>query len=517
MSVLPQFLDSTGAPLGALSFGTLGSGTISPTIAITIWNGKGVPTADPLTELYIGALVKGSTDAAYNSNSVAVTQGYLEAQVTGIAPGGTGSPQPYTSGWAKIAPGRPLRLPTIPADSGYSVSFRVNAPIGQLSDSYSFKLDPHYKEPSLPIPVGLWSAGARGVFDGCGDSEASFLIAGGGLTASGTPDNNVHLADLQYRFQGLPKVCLEQAIAFDQHDGAGATLAAGQAYWLALTAGAGPLLTVTKGLAAAYPVALSGRPVLPVGEPLVGYVQVPQTAAILAGDIDQTLTVWGGWLLYGISSLNATLGPGSGIVGDSFDMTASPVSILFPDNSTVSVWKVPSNPDLIWQAAKPHPQALELWRVTTLSGAITAVKDVRRWLGPDRQRTTLFLYGGVGAELAYGVLPGPGDRALVLPAPMMLRTAMLASATGPAEFEVDYWNGSVWVTLFTNQATQDRRPTVTPSAPAAGDGTFYSVGALPEVLVLPGYTQLRFQQITDTTPGVASTDGAFIDIWTEAA
>jgi hypothetical protein len=517
MTALPEFLDNAGGALGPLSFGAVDPGTISPTITIQVWNGKGVPTADPLTEFYIGVLAKGSTDATFNADSPAVIYGYLEAQVTGVAPGGAGAPPPYVTAWAKIAPGRPLRFPTLPGDSGYVVQLRVNVPIGQLSDAFQFKLDAHYQLPSLPIPVGLWSAGQRGVFSGAGDTSASWLIAGGALTASGSPDNNVHLADLQWRFQGVPKVALAQAIAFDQHDGAGALLAAGQAYWLALTAGAGPGLTVTKGLAAAYPVPISGRPALPVGESLVGFVQVPQTAAILAGDIDQTLTQYGGWALYNPTGLHATLGFGSGIVGDSFDATASPVLILFPDNSTVSIWKVPSNPDLVWQAAKPHPQALELWRVTTAAGAITVMKDVRRWLGPERERTTLFLYGGVGAELAYGVLPGPGDRALVLPSPMMLRTMMLATATGSAKVDLAFWNGAAWISVFTSSGTQDRRPAVTPSAPAPGDGIFYSVAALPEVLVLPGYTQLRLQQIADTTPSVTTSDGLFLDVWSEAA
>jgi hypothetical protein len=516
MSALPEFLDSTGAPLGPLSFGTIDPGTISPTVTAQVWNGNGVPSADPLTEFYIGALVKGSADAAYNVDNPAVAYGYLEAQVTGTAPGGTGAAIPYVTGWAKIMPGRPLRFPVLPGDAGYIVQFRVNVPIGQLSDSFSFKLDAHYQEPSLPIPVGLWSAGARGVFDGCGDAGSSFLIAGGALTASGTPDNNVHLADLQYRYQGVPKVCLAQAITFDQHDGAGATLAAGQAYWLALTASAGPLLTVTKGLAAAYPVALSGRPALPVGEVLVGYVQVPQTAAILSGDIDQTLTVYGGWALYNPTNLHATLGPGSGIVGDSFDMTASPVLILFPDNSTVSVWKVPSNPDLIWQAAKPHPQALELWRVTTLSGAITAMVDVRRWLGPDRQTTRIMLYGGgIGTEYAFSVLPGPEDRALCLPVSVVLSIAG-EFVNGVAKFDIQYLSGSAWVSLFTSSGTQDRRPAVTAAAGASA-ASYFSTNALPEVLVLPGFTPLRAIQISDTTPSLSTTDGAWLLIDTEAA
>src|SRR6266851_3373087 len=104
MMALPQFLDAAGAPLGPLSFGTINPGTISPVISITIWNGKGTPAADPLTEFYVGALVKGSVDASFNATNPAVTRGYLEASVTGPAPGGSVTPPAYVTPWAKIAP-----------------------------------------------------------------------------------------------------------------------------------------------------------------------------------------------------------------------------------------------------------------------------------------------------------------------------------------------------------------------------------------------------------------------------
>jgi hypothetical protein len=498
-------------PLGGVSFGTTTTGFTSATVQAEIWNQKGDPTADTAREVQLTALVKTSADASYELTSPPIANGYLECRVTGIAAGGTGAPTLQVTGWQKIRPGRPCLLDPIPGDSGRTVEFRQVVPAGQNTDAWTWNFSLRWAEPTSPIPAGLWASGNRGVFSRTGDGAASFLISGGAVTPSGTPDNKTTVADTLYRYLGLPKVLLEQQITYDQHDGAAVLLTAGQGYWATLSAGAGPGLTVTKGLAATAPVPITGRVPQPAGEAFVAFVQVTSAAAIGSGDIDQTLTTWGGWLLYGQTGLAAKLGPGSGIAGDSIDLTESAVSLTFPDAmADVRVWKIQANPDLVIQPPPaPDPQALELWRCTTAGGAITVSKDVRRFIGPDRQRH-VFRFGAtlVVAQELYLTLPGPGDRAICLPYPVLASCDPVTSGSGSNLFELEFWNGSAWVSLFTSSGTQDRRPAL------AGAGPFVSEAALPEVLVLAGWTQLRARV---TAISIPAPTGAVIELLTEAA
>jgi hypothetical protein len=497
--------------LGAASFGTVTSGFTSASILFELWNDRGNPAANTASEVYITALVKTSSDTAFELTSDPIANGFLQCRITGIAAGGTGAPSLQTQGWLPMRPGRPIRFADIPGDSGRTAELRLVIPVGAVTDSYTFSLQVHWKEPTSPIPAGLWASGNRGVFSGAGDGAASFLIAGGIVTPSGTPDNKTTVSDTQYRYLGVPKVLLEQQITYDQHDGAAVLLTAGKGYWATLSAGAGPGLTVTKGLAAAAPVPTTGRVPQPAGETFVAFVQVTSAAAIGSGDIDQTAQTWGGWLLYGQAGLAAKLGPGSGIVGDSIDLTEAPAALTFPDaTADVRVWKIQANPDLVIQPPPaPDPQALELWRAVTAGGLITSVKDVRRWIGPDRQKH-VFRFGAalvVNAAI-YLTLPGPGDRAVCLPFPVLASCDPVSGGSGSNVFELELWNGSAWVTLFTSSGTQDRRPTL------AGAGPFVSEAALPEVLVLAGFTQLRARVTAISTPAPT---GAVIELATEAA
>lgn len=508
----PVVLASGSAgPLGAASFGTVTTGTTSATILAEVWNAKGSPSTDTAMEVCLSALARGSLDTTFNLTNPAIANGYLQVQVTGIAAGGTGAIKPQVTGWQRLRPGLPLRLDPIPGDSGRTITFRLVVPAGQLTDNWTFNFGLSWAMPTTAIPGGPWSAGLRGVFDGCGDGNSRYLIAGGALTPSGTPDEYVNWSDLQYRYLGAPHVLLAGKVAPGDTDGAAVALTAGQAYWAALTAGAGPGLTVTKGLLGTAPVPLSARPALPAGEELVGFVQVPFSAAIDGTDIDQTDAEWGGWMLYGQSGLAAQLGRGSGLVGDSVDVTQSAVALTFPGGTAdVRVWKVPSNPDLVIAAPpRPDPQSLELWRCVTSGGAITSAVDVRPWLGPDRQRHA-FRFAGtlVVAQVIYLTLPGPEDRAIALPYPVAASCDPVAVGTGSNVFEIEWWNGIAWVTLFTSSGTQDRRPTL------AGAGPFTSQAALPEVLVLPGFSQVRVRVVSISAP---SPTGAEIVLVTERA
>src|SRR6202023_2990354 len=466
MSVAKCSVLAPGAtgPLGGVSFGTTTTGFTSATVQAEIWNQKGDPTADTAREVQLIALVKTSADASFELTSPPIANGYLECRVTGIAAGGTGTPTPQVTGWQKIRPGRPCLLDPIPGDSGRTVEFRQVVPAGQNTDAWTWNFSLRWAEPTSPIPAGLWASGNRGVFSRTGDGAASFLISGGAVTPSGTPDADVHLADLAWRFQGVPHVALQQVIAFDQHDGAAVLLTAGQGYWATLSAGAGPGLTVTKGLAATAPVPITGRVPQPAGESFVAFVQVTSAAAIGSGDIDQTLTTWGGWLLYGQNLLAAQLGSGSGIAGHSRDPTV---------------------------------------------GAMQVARDVRRFLGPARQKHVFHFGAALVVNAAvYLTLPGPGDRAVCLPFPVLASCDPVSGGSGSNVFELEYWHGSAWVSLFTSSGTQDRRPTL------AGAGPFVSEAALPEVLVLPGWTQLRARVTAISTPAPT---GAVIELATEAA
>src|ERR1700747_939483 len=138
-------------PLGGVSFGTTTTGFTSATVPAELWNQKGDPTADTAREVQITALVKTSADTDFELTAPPIANGYLECRVTGIAAGGTGTPDLQVTGWQKIRPGRPFLLDPIPADSGRTIEFRQVVPPGQNSDMWTWLFHPQGAEPTSSI------------------------------------------------------------------------------------------------------------------------------------------------------------------------------------------------------------------------------------------------------------------------------------------------------------------------------------------------------------------------------
>lgn len=505
----PQILASGGTPLGVLSFGVVPSGSISATISLEVWNSQGDPTASPATELRLDVFAQSSEDSDYNQLGPVSLGFWFQAQITGLASGGTGAPVLQTSTWSGVGAGRPLLLNPIPADSGRTIQVRLNLPAGAPTDTWRFLLKLSWQQAAIPIPLGAWEAGARGVLSGAGDGNASFVFFGGVVTPDGPPDGGVTVSDTAWRFQGLPVAALQQSVVLDQHDGTGTALTSGQGYWATLSCGAGPGYTVTKGTAATAPVPITGRVPPPAPETLLGYVQVTTAAAVGSGDIDQSEMQYGGYLLTELSTLTTQLGAGSAFAGDALVENDSSQPLTIPPSlADVRIYLLPSGQPVVQAPPRPDPQATELWDLVSGSSSVTSAMDVRPWVRPDPQTTRFELAGPLtSGQTLLGVLPGPEARGLALPAPVVVVfDAPLTTPTGTTILELEYWSGSAWVTLFTSSGTQDRRPT------ASGASLVVSTAALPEVVVLPGGTPVRVRVASVSTPAPA---GAYLALTTE--
>jgi hypothetical protein len=86
-----------------------------------------------------------------------------------------------------------------------------------------------------------------------------------------------------------------------------------------------------------------------------------------------------------------------------------------------------------------------------------------------------------------------------------LDNAGTSPTAGRTAFEVEYWNGSAWVSLFSSSGTVDRRPAVTWNATS-----LVNASARPEVLMIPAYAPLRARVIEIPTAGAAPSGGEVV-------
>jgi hypothetical protein len=122
---------------------------------------------------------------------------------------------------------------------------------------------------AIPIADGI-SDISSGILTGLKQAE-SFVISGRAVTATGTPDTDVHTAAGSWLLSGVvSSTGSAQATTFNQNDGAASALTTGQKYIAALTQSATAAPTVTKGLRATSPT----KPTPPTGELLLAWITV---------------------------------------------------------------------------------------------------------------------------------------------------------------------------------------------------------------------------------------------------
>jgi hypothetical protein len=249
-------------------------------------------------------------------------------------------------------------------------------------------------EPARGVPSGVASS-AWGVISGV-NLIRSFLISGGAATATGTPDDEVHIAARSWLLSGVEYSAAAAAVGpISQNDSAAAALASGEAYYAVISQSATAAPTLTKGLKGTSPV----KPAVPSGELLLTYVLVSYDAGgstIANGDINQDVTY--GRLL-GVaptSGLSIVIHAGESLAGGYQQIHAAKQTLTLTGTASNWVWMEYSGTVTVTTtAAAPSPAAIPLWLAVTSGSAVTSLVDLRPFIGVT---PLLSKYGGGIAE-----------------------------------------------------------------------------------------------------------------------
>ena len=487
---------------------TAGTPTAAQTTRLYNDNG-GAASSDDATGLRITALSRQAGDTNFTASHSLAANGYIECRAVGS--GGTGVAA-QTTEWTPVGRGRYLYLRDLPSDCYRTIETRINAPAGYGTEDVEVLLRAVSDSPSVVLEDGHHEAGAVGVCHGVGDGRFSGLLEGGTLTASGSPDANVHLDLTTWIASGIPHTLVPSTIAINATDGAAATLALGESYWCALTLASDGTVTQTKSSKGTAPLSVSARPIPPSDEPLLGYVEREQDATIESGDIYQEDRVYS-WFAASTSgaSLVASISGGWAMLDSRLAIFSGSTSVTLTASDDNYVWLNPAGTMTAnVSGARPTDRSLLLYVMTTNGSGVTATVDRRTFIG-RRLVTMSFEKSGTlaGTNTVYAGWPS-GSRGYILP----LRGVFLAlgsagSTSGSTICDLEQSDaGASFTTIFTSYGSSDQRPTVAQGASNPTDS-----GARPEVYQIEPWS--RWRGVVDAVPGTASTDLALYVIGVE--
>lgn len=355
------------------------------------------------------------------------------------------------SDWQSMGAYALLLLGDVPPDCAVFLKLKLHPPSYSNPNAWRFGLSANVDEYSRPLPPSL-SLLDRGILVGIGDGARSGLIRGGETTATGTPDDEVHVAAADWERAGvrLGKIVTDHTL--NQNDGAVAALATGESYLALLTLGASGV-TVTKGLKGASP----ASPAAPAGEPLLARVTVDFDAggtSVIGADDVEDLRLFDRFAAVAGAGLNLVLHSGQALGGYTHRYQSGKQEVALSPSDTFYLYQLESG---LWAAAtveeRPTTGSLGPWWEADTDGS--AVIDLR-----DRRT-----YAGRSIDLALaGALPGsPG-----FIADLVVETEELwiddvtcrvsdngGGASGSTVFDVQL-NGA---TIFTSFAVESWRPT----------------------------------------------------------
>ena len=454
------------------------AGTPTAAQELHLWNDEdGTAGSDTATEVRITALARTQGDTNYTQNDEVLTSGWLEVRAIGA--NGTGISVQTTS-WQRIGNGRYLYLLDIPAECNRELEFRLNVPASAGSVTKEIKIRAVASKLSVTLSEGFMESGAQGVYSGLGDELFSGILQGGVVTATGTPDDDINIANLIWIHKGIGYCKLAHAVTLNGDDGSSVALSSGESYWATISCGASGTLTVTKSDLGTSPLAANLREPVPDGEVLLCYVEREFDATIEQGDIYEEDRIYYRFA-YADDGLDVTIYPGIAIVGDEKVSLSRPSTITLADDDDSYVWL---NPDGTLTAelagVPPQDHSLLLWLFTAASGSVTVAVDRRTYIGRRLHVVQMFIPGTLSvSDKAYGMFPSM-SRGRIRP---VNGVTFGVSATGTtsgattATISKAEQGATSFTSLFTSSGSNDQRPSVAYNATSLVD-----FDALPEVL-----------------------------------
>lgn len=466
-----------------------------------LWNNRaGASPVDSILNGKLRVLARVQGDTVWlAAGLVALDTRSIEVEILG---GSVGSGIEARSP-VRIGAGAWLDLPEIPDGEAVHIRARVSLPgtAGETALELDFYPD---LAPAEALPNGLWESAGGGVRLGIGDGSCTHLLGGGPPAASGTPDDVVTLPDLAWVHLGVPRAALEDAVTLDDTDGAAATLGAGEAYRALFSLGVGGAATLTKGLKALLANVVD--PATPAAELAYARVMVDDSGTIEQADIELLAEPWG--FPVTADGLNAIAGPGEALVGGRLVRTMTPSQETVAASATSTVWLLPDGSlESTADGSRPADRALALAQVDAdATDIIPPIRDLRPFFEGRAVRAQFVLPAPVVSDVAYWV-NGSQCRLYVRPiAPILFSLvedpADLTPTAGSWKVDLEVLQTDfTWLTLFTSNATDDRRPAI-----PFGTSSGRDASALPEVLLIPPGGVLRCRVVslaTSTTPASA--------------
>lgn len=495
-----QWYETDGTTVAGLDTYTPTAGTPTAAQTTRIYNDNGgAASSDDATELRVTCVSRDAGDPNFEAEHALAAGGYIECRAVGS--GGTGVVA-QTTEWTPVGKGRYLYLSDLPSNCYRTIETRVNAPAGYGTVDVEVLLRAVAASPSVALEDGHHESGAVGVCHGVGDGRFGALLEGGTLTATGSPDDDVHYDLTTWIAAGVPWTLVPGLVTLDNLDSAAAALASGESYWCALTLASDGTITQTKSVKGTSPLAVSARPTLPTGEPLLGYVEREFDATIETGDIYQEDRVYG-WFAQTSSgaSLAVTIAGGWAVLDNRLAIFTGSTIVTCAASDTNYVYLNPEGTfGVNVTGVRPTDRSLLLWEFTTDGTGVTASVDRRVLVGRRLIVMTFEKSGTITAtDTVYSSWPS-GSAGYILPIRgivMALGGPGLVSASTIAD--VDQAVTTTFTTVFTSQGTSDQRPTL-----AFGATNYSDAGARPEVYRIEPWS--RWRATADAVTGTAPTD-----------
>lgn len=478
------------------------NGVATAAQTVHLWNDKGgTAGSDDATELHLTCYTRDQGDTTWSQTHDAAAYGWVRVQAVGS--GGTGAPAAHLTGLTSIGLSRQLNLLDLPSNGYRSIEVSVLVPAGVGTQAIEVKLVARYAEVSESLPDGAFESGGMGVRSGLGDTTSSYIVTGGAITETGTPDAYANVAAVWWVHEGIPLCIDKEAVELNQ-TGSSGSLTAGQAYWATLSLGAAGTVTVTKGVRAVAASAVKAA--VPAGELLLGYVKVlyqAGTSVIATADITQADRLFGGFAaVTSAASLSVTLHPGSALIGGRLVTITGTRTVTIGATDETWIWLTPAGATTTsLDGVAPVDRSLLLYRMTTDGSGVTISRDCRSWIGRPLHSLRAGKSGTLAANDYSNIIIYPGRTpGLVRPvAGWQWSLGDNGASSGNTKLDAEFSDaGGAWTSLFPSSATTDLRTTIAhDAADPTSEGT-------TETLTIPARCRLRWKVIA--VPGTASTD-----------
>lgn len=237
--------------------------------------------------------------------------------------------------------------------------------------------------PARAVEEGVTMVG-RGIDSGVNQPK-SYLISGRLLTASGSPDDKVHVAAGSWLYQGTAVIdASSHNLTLNQNDSLASALVAGESYYAAISQGLSTTPTVTKGVKSA---STPAKPSVPFGESLIGFALVAyggSGSVISSGDLEDIDLSYGRYAVtFPATGLTATVHPGEALTANFHQIRSVKGDVVLINSTNNLIWLEATGAVTVvtGTADAPSPGALLLRTLTTSGGNVTVDVDNRTYIG----------------------------------------------------------------------------------------------------------------------------------------